>query len=45
MALKIVFSDDAIETLISTASFIENRWGEKQTYKFLKRVDDVLSLA
>jgi len=45
MASKIVFSDDAIETLISTASFIENKWGEKHVYKFLDRVDKILSLA
>ena len=45
MALKIVFSEDALETLISTTSFIENRWGAGQVDKFLKRLFKVLALA
>jgi plasmid stabilization system protein ParE len=45
MAFKIVFSDDGIDTLRSTASFIENEWGSKQAYKFLERVYKILSLA
>ena len=44
MAFRIVFSDDGIETLISAASFIENKWGVKQVQKFLERIDKILSL-
>ena len=45
MALKIVFSDDGIETLLLTTSFIENKWGLKQAYKFLETVYKKLILA
>jgi len=45
MALEIVFSDDGLETLLSTTSFIENKWGTKQAYKFLERVNKILFLA
>ena len=45
MALKIVFSNDGIETLLSTTNFIENKWGSKQAYKFLERAYKILFLA
>jgi plasmid stabilization system protein ParE len=45
MALNIVFSDDGLETLQLTTSFIENKWGSKQAYKFLERTYKILLLA
>lgn len=45
MALEIIFSEDAIETLISTTSFIENRWGARQVDNFLEKVFKILILA
>jgi plasmid stabilization system protein ParE len=45
MARKIVFTDDGIDTLQSTASFIESKWNSKQAEKFLEKVYKTLFLA
>jgi plasmid stabilization system protein ParE len=42
MSLKVLVSDEAIETLISTTIFIKNNWGNIASDKFKKRVDQVL---
>jgi plasmid stabilization system protein ParE len=44
MALRVVFTDDAIETLQSTARFIQNKWGVRQAEKFLDRAYRVVFL-
>lgn len=45
MGLKIVFSEDAIDTLLSTISFIENNWNSRQAEKFLEKLYKTLTLA
>jgi plasmid stabilization system protein ParE len=44
MSLKIIFTDDATEMLLSTADFIENKWGLKHAEKFLKKTYKTLDL-
>jgi plasmid stabilization system protein ParE len=45
MNRRIVFSDDAIEILLSITNYIENNWGTKQADKFLDKVYKTLFLA
>ncbi|MBD3748293.1 MAG: type II toxin-antitoxin system RelE/ParE family toxin [Sphingobacteriales bacterium] len=35
MSLKILFTDEASEMLVSVVAFIENKWGENTAKKFL----------
>jgi len=44
MALKIIFSDDAAEILVTIAELIENKWSKKETKKFLEKVHKTLAL-
>ena len=44
MALKIVFSADALEILLSIINQIENNWGSGQSDKFLEKVHKTLDL-
>jgi plasmid stabilization system protein ParE len=44
MALKIVFSADALEILLSIINQIENNWGSRQSDKFLENVHKTLDL-
>jgi len=44
MALKIVFSDDATETLLLITGHIRNNWGSRQADKFLEKVHKTLDL-
>jgi len=45
MALKITFSPEALEILLSISSNIENNWGSRQAEKFLEKVHKTLDLA
>ena len=45
MALKVTFSDDAAEMLVTIGTFIENKWSKKETYKFLEKVHKTIELA
>jgi plasmid stabilization system protein ParE len=45
MALEIIFSDDGIDSLITTVNFIEEKWSTNQAYKFLDIVYKKLALA
>lgn len=45
MSRKIIFSDDAIETLLSTTNFIESKWNSRLAEKFLEKVYKTLTLA
>jgi plasmid stabilization system protein ParE len=44
MTRSIIFTDDALEILLSIKNYIEGQWGLRQADKFLKRVDKVLKL-
>jgi plasmid stabilization system protein ParE len=44
MSLIITFTDDATETLLSVAYFIENKWSIKQADEFLDKTYKVLDL-
>jgi plasmid stabilization system protein ParE len=44
MSRRIIFSDDAIEILLSITNYIENKWGARQADKFLEKVDKTLDL-
>jgi plasmid stabilization system protein ParE len=44
MALKIVFSADALEILLLIINHIKNNWGSRQSEKFLKKVYKILDL-
>lgn len=44
MGLKLTFSDEAAEMLLSLALFIEQNWGVKQSEKFLKKAYSVFEL-
>jgi len=44
MSLKVIFTDDATDILLSIANFIENKWGLKQAEKFLKKTYKTLDL-
>jgi plasmid stabilization system protein ParE len=45
MGLEVVFSDVAIDMLISIGEFIENKWSPTQTNKFLEKVHKTIDLA
>ena len=45
MALKIVFSANALEILLSVINYIERNWGSRQSEKFLEKVHKALDLA
>lgn len=45
MGLAVVFSDVATDMLISIGEFIENKWGVKQTQKFLEKAHKTIGLA
>jgi plasmid stabilization system protein ParE len=45
MGLEVIFSDVAIDMLMSIGEFIENEWGVKQTYKFLEKAHKIIDLA
>ncbi|MEP6611083.1 MAG: type II toxin-antitoxin system RelE/ParE family toxin [Mucilaginibacter sp.] len=44
MTLDIIFTDDAIDILLSITDFIENKWTSKEADRFLERVHKVLGL-
>jgi len=44
MSLAIIFTDDAIDILISIVNFIEAGWGVKHGEKFLTRTYKILDL-
>ena len=44
MALKIIFSDEAAEMLMSIAGLIESKWSKKEAKKFLEKVHKILGL-
>ena len=44
MSLKIIFTDDATDILLSIADFIENKWSLKQAEKFLQKTYKTLDL-
>jgi plasmid stabilization system protein ParE len=44
MILDIIFTDDAIDILLSITDFIENKWTEKEADKFLEKVHKTLDL-
>jgi plasmid stabilization system protein ParE len=44
MSLGIIFTDDAIDILLSITDFIENKWSLKQADKFLAKVHKTLDL-
>ena len=45
MSLEIVFSDVAVEMLLTIADFIENKWSKKQSDEFLEKVHKTIGLA
>jgi plasmid stabilization system protein ParE len=44
MSLKIIFTDDATNILLSITNFIDNKWGVKEGEKFLEKVHKTLDL-
>lgn len=44
MSLKITFTDDATDILLSIVAFIENKWSKKEGEKFLTKVHKTLDL-
>jgi plasmid stabilization system protein ParE len=44
MSRRIIFSDDAIEILLSITNYIENNWGSRNADKFLAKVHKTLDL-
>jgi plasmid stabilization system protein ParE len=44
MSLKITFTDDASDMLLSIVNFIENKWSLKQAEKFLEKTHKTLDL-
>jgi len=44
MGLVVVFSDVAVDMLISIGEFIENKWSLKQTHEFLLKVHKTINL-
>jgi hypothetical protein len=44
MSLKIIFTDEATDILLSTTSFTENKWSLKQADKFLEKTYPILDL-
>ena len=44
MALKIVFSADALEILLSIVNYIQSNWGSRQSEKFLEKLHKTLDL-
>lgn len=44
MKLNIIFTDDAIDILLSITEFIENKWTRKEADKFLDKVHKTLDL-
>lgn len=44
MALKVIFHDEAAEMLVLIGEFIEKKWSERETRKFLEKVQKTISL-
>ncbi|WP_295672766.1 type II toxin-antitoxin system RelE/ParE family toxin [uncultured Mucilaginibacter sp.] len=44
MSRSVIFTDDALEILLSIKNYIAGEWGSRQADKFLMRVDKVLKL-